>query len=546
MTTDNLKNAGPLYCGFDWSTQQIKLVVVDANLQVVCEEAVNFDRDLPHYGTKGGCNANGLEVTAPTVMWVEALDMLLERLKARNFPFGNVKGVSGCGQQHGSVYWKHGSESVLKSLDVKTSLLEQLKSQFSIDRSPIWQDCSTGEQCRTIEAAVNGAQRLAEITGSSGYERFTGNQILKIVQTQPEAYTATSRIALVSSFCTSLFVQSFAPIDASDGSGMNLLDIHKQDWSEEVLKAAAGNDKEGAAGLRKRLGKVGAVDEVAGVVGSYFQQKYGFSADVPVTVFTGDNPSSLSSLHPAPTDIIISLGTSDTLFFSTPDPHPSTEGHILVHPFQPKQFMAMVVYKNGSLARERIRDESCGANWNKFEEAVQKTEGQGVEAGNVGFYNFDDQITPRVSAGVHKFSTGQEVKDFADPALNARAILEDRFISMRARSLRMGAPEARRVIVTGGASHNKSIQNIIAHIFSASVYTADIGPNSASVGGAVRAKFGAENAKWGSDGYERMVREAVGDKDGMVEVVKWEEGKVGLKESAVRVWEEAERKILAK
>ncbi|KAJ3036906.1 hypothetical protein HK097_003673, partial [Rhizophlyctis rosea] len=508
------QTTNPLYCGFDWSTQQIKLVVVNAALQVVTEEAVNFDKDLPHYGTKGGCNANGLEVTAPAIMWVEALDILLDRLQKRGFNFADVRGVSGCGQQHGSVYWKHGAEDVLKGLDAGKSLLEQLKDVFSVERSPIWQDCSTGEQCRTLEAAVDGPQRLAEITGSSGYERFTGNQILKIVQTQPAAYTATSRISLVSSFSTSLFVQSFAPIDASDGSGMNLLDIHKQDWSEEVLKAAAGNDKEGSEGLRRRLGRVGSVDEVAGTVGPYFIQKYGFAKDVPVTLFTGDNPSSLASLHPHPTDLIISLGTSDTLFFSTPNPHPSTEGHILVHPFQPGQFMAMVVYKNGSLARERVRDEYASASWDTFNSLVESTHGQGVESGNVGFFNFDDQITPRVSAGIHKFQASQPVPEFTNPNINPRAILEDRFISMRARSLRMGAPKAKRVIVTGGASQNKSIQNIIAYIFAAPVYTADIGPNSASVGGAVRAKFGAEKGKWGKEGYEEMVRESTGGKDG--------------------------------
>lgn len=34
-------------------------------------------------------------------------------------------------------------------------------------------------------------QKLAEITGSRAYERFTGSQITKIFQTKPDAYNYT-------------------------------------------------------------------------------------------------------------------------------------------------------------------------------------------------------------------------------------------------------------------------------------------------------------------------------------------------------------------
>ena len=55
------------------------------------------------------------------------------------------------------------------------------------------------------------------------YERFTGNQIAKICENNKEAYNNTERIQLVSSFVTTLLAGNKTPIDASDGSGMNLL-----------------------------------------------------------------------------------------------------------------------------------------------------------------------------------------------------------------------------------------------------------------------------------------------------------------------------------
>nr|XP_037844375.1 xylulose kinase isoform X5 [Chlorocebus sabaeus] len=36
--------------GWDFSTQQVKVVAVDAELNVFYEESVHFDRDLPEFG----------------------------------------------------------------------------------------------------------------------------------------------------------------------------------------------------------------------------------------------------------------------------------------------------------------------------------------------------------------------------------------------------------------------------------------------------------------------------------------------------------------
>ena len=43
------------------------------------------------------------------------------------FPFGRVVGVSGSGQQHGSVYWKNGTELTLARLQSTLSLHQQLQ-----------------------------------------------------------------------------------------------------------------------------------------------------------------------------------------------------------------------------------------------------------------------------------------------------------------------------------------------------------------------------------------------------------------------------------
>ena len=47
--------------------------------------------------------------------------MLLDK-----FPFSKVVAISGSGQQHGSVYWKNGAQSVMKNLTPHIPLASQL------------------------------------------------------------------------------------------------------------------------------------------------------------------------------------------------------------------------------------------------------------------------------------------------------------------------------------------------------------------------------------------------------------------------------------
>ena len=53
--------------------------------------------------------------------------MLMRRMKEAGFPFNRVVGVSGCGQQHGSVYWCKGAGQILSQLDHTIELVDQLQ-----------------------------------------------------------------------------------------------------------------------------------------------------------------------------------------------------------------------------------------------------------------------------------------------------------------------------------------------------------------------------------------------------------------------------------
>lgn len=160
----------PLYMGLDLSTQQLKAVLVTSSLKVVYEAKVDFDADLSHYGIKHGVfHPAPSVVNAPVLMWIEAADLVLQRLKDAGAPLKQVAGISGAGQQHGSVYWTAEGEKQLKGLRSEKSLKDQLKSAFAIETSPNWQDASTQRECDAFDALLGSPEKLAQVTGSKAH-----------------------------------------------------------------------------------------------------------------------------------------------------------------------------------------------------------------------------------------------------------------------------------------------------------------------------------------------------------------------------------------
>ena len=89
-----------MYLGLDLSTQQIKGVVITDDCVVAHTSSVQFDRDLPQYGTTNGTISGSVEgeVSSPVSMWLEALDMLIDKLKTCGVDFGSIVAVSGAAQ----------------------------------------------------------------------------------------------------------------------------------------------------------------------------------------------------------------------------------------------------------------------------------------------------------------------------------------------------------------------------------------------------------------------------------------------------------------
>lgn len=465
--------------GLDLSTQSFTAMVIDtAAGKIVACESVNFGTDLPQFHAPSGFIPGGTdgEVHADPRMWLDALEQLLVLLSSR-LDLSEITHISGSGQQHGSVYLDSTFEHRLRSLSPSGTLSGQLAPALTRETSPIWMDTSTGRECSEISSAVGGPLKVCEKSGSVPTERFTGPQIRRLHGVTPSAYERTAHIHLVSSFISSVLLGKSSGIDLGDGAGMNLLNLSDGKWDADLLEATAPD-------LSNKLPPVSPTTTIQGSISPYFVEKFGFHRDCKIAHFTGDNPASLVGMGATdPGTVVVSLGTSDTFFAAMPSAKTDPEGYGHVFGNPAGSFMSLICFRNGSLAREALRDQHH-LDWDAFD--VEALEATRSEAGkNLMLPFFGPEITPRhdfekpVLKGSPLFESGEH------PGLQVRALLEGQFLNMRLYSQWMGT-SIERIRLTGGASRNNGIARILADVFQAPVERLDV-PDSAALGAALLA-----------------------------------------------------------
>ena len=203
----------------------------------------------------------------------------------------------------------------------------------------------------------------------------------------------------------------------------------------------------------------------------------------------GDNPSSLIGLGLVESGMTaISLGTSDTcfgLFKELPDSM-SPWAHTFITPTL--DYMSLLCFKNGALAREAIRQQ-YQLTWEQFNIRINATAPGNQEAMMLPW--FASEIVPKVEqAGVQRFSL-----ELADINANCRAVIEAQMMAMNNHATAAGL-QPTSIRATGGASQNAAILEIMANVFDCPVDVLQSTSNSAALGAALRAVFAIENKSW--------------------------------------------------
>ena len=220
----------------------------------------------------------------------------------------------------------------------------------------------------------------------------------------------------------------------------------------------------------------------------------------------------MSFVTPLPARVILGqhLGTSDTVMASIPAsamPKQAFDGHLLVNPLtanpESDLLMLLLCFKNGSLVRERrfffcrdhlpqsvysgVREEIASKDWKEMSDLLGKT--APANRGFLGYFYDDHEILPQNIQGRFYFNGDGQRVDELDASSKARAVLEGQCLAKRLYLQRANVDlnkHVDRIVVTGGASVNADLLQILADIFAKPVYAA-LAPNSGALGGALRA-----------------------------------------------------------
>ena len=191
--------------GIDLGTSGTKTVLFDEGGKSIASATVEYPLLQPQ---------NGWAEQDPAQWWDACVATLRQVLSTSGISADDVAGIGLSGQMHGLVLLDEQGEVLRNSI--------------------IWCDGRTGAECAEITERI-GAKRLIEITANPALTGFTAGKILWVRKNEPDIYVRARHILLPKDYLRYKLCDVFAT-EVSDASGMNLLDVPKRCWSEEILK----------------------------------------------------------------------------------------------------------------------------------------------------------------------------------------------------------------------------------------------------------------------------------------------------------------------
>lgn len=242
--------------GVDLGTSGTKTALFDERGRRIASRTVEYPLSQPK---------NGWAEQEPEHWWKAASETIRAVIAESGVDAGAIKGVGLSGQMHGLVM-----------LDAAGQVLRP---------AILWCDGRTGEECREITERV-GRQRLIDITANPALTGFTAGKILWVRKHEPENYERCRHILLPKDYLRYKLTGEFAT-EVSDASGMNLLDVSKRQWSQEILDALEID--------RALLGRMYESCEVTGEVTAEAARLTGLKEGTPVAGGAGDNAAAAMS-----------------------------------------------------------------------------------------------------------------------------------------------------------------------------------------------------------------------------------------------------------
>ncbi|MEG1639782.1 MAG: xylulokinase [Ruthenibacterium sp.] len=308
--------------GIDLGTSGTKTVLFDTKGKAVASATAEY----PLYQSQ-----NGWAEQDTDDWWNAVVQTISCALKQSRVPATDIKGIGISGQMHGLVL-----------LDANGDVLR---------KSILWCDGRTQAECDEITATI-GKERLIQITANPALPGFTASKILWVRKHEPEIWEKTAHILLPKDYVRYKLTGVFAT-EVSDASGMNLLDITKRQWSDEILEKLQID--------KALLPKMHESIDVTGGVTAHAAMLTGLAQNTPVVGGAGDNAAAAIGIGVVENGkAFTTIGTSGVVFAHSDTVQIDTVGR--VHTFcaaVPGAYTVMSCTLAAGLSLKWFRDNFC-------------------------------------------------------------------------------------------------------------------------------------------------------------------------------------------
>ena len=447
------------FAGIDVSTQSLTISVLNiSNYSIIYQDTLVYDTDLPTYRTINGTigdNSLGISESDPN-MWIEALNIIFQRLKLEGQILHKINALSISGQQHGLV-----------ALDKFGKLTKPT--------SKLWNDFSTQRECEILTDSLGGVRAMIAKIGNTQRTGYTASKIFHMYRNEKSYYENTDSFLLVHNFINWYLTGGIIAMEPGDASGSGLWDPVSKTWSTELIKIISDD-------LLEKLPNVTSSTESIGNISEELVAKYGFNPQCKIDAGSGDNMySAIGTANTKPGTVTISLGTSGTAFTILENPYVDEEGEIALFCDSTGNYMPLLCVSNMSGGYNTFLKEHSLSHLD-FEDLISKTEP--CNNGNIIVPWYEGERTPDIpNAAPLYFGFG--FKDLNKKSI-ARGILEGHILNLNQGFERM--PVKPKILhLTGGLSLSKSWCQTIANIFDCQ--TVPVIGEGAALGAAIHAAW---------------------------------------------------------
>ncbi|RZQ64067.1 xylulokinase [Amycolatopsis suaedae] len=394
-----------LVAGVDSSTQSTKIVVCDAATGRVVRQA---RADHP----------DGTEVD-PEHWWAAFT-------RASSGLLDGVAAIGVAGQQHGMVTLDESGAVVRPAL--------------------LWNDTRSAGAAEDLVADLGGPAEWADATGSVPVASFTVTKLRWLADNEPEAADRVARVLLPHDWLTWRLLGSGDPVtDRGDASGTGYFSPGKNAYRGDLLRLAM-------RGREPALPAVLGPAEPAGHT----------DGGMLVSAGTGDNMAAALALELAEGDVVVSLGTSGTVFGVSATAPADASGVVAGFADATGRFLPLACTLNAARVLTATA-ELLGVDLAGLDQLVQTAE-PGA-AGLTLLPYLDGERTPNLPG-----ATGSLLglrRDNLTPANVARAAVEGMLCGLAAGldAVRDHGITPRRVLLTGGAAQSAGVRAVAPIVF---------------------------------------------------------------------------------